>query len=375
MNNEAIIQEQWIGRTIINSDRRYSYEEAQEILETGAGDFAFELQSINELAKKMRKKRFKMGAIDFERIEVSFNIDENGKPLSVFFKETKDSNNLIEEFMLMANKKVAEYIGKGTKSAHKKTFIYRNHDQPDSNKYNNFRKFVKTFGIEAEPRKKESISQSINRILESVKGRNEQNIIETLAIRTMAKAVYSTNNIGHYGLAFKHYTHFTSPIRRYPDMMAHRLLQWYLDGGQSISADKYERQCKHCSDMEQRAVDAERASIKYKQVEFLKSRVGEVFDGVISGVTEWGLYVEIVENKCEGLIPLRDLSDDYYQYDEENYMIIGKRTKKKYQLGDTLKIKIIRANLEKRQLDFAIAIDSEKKKKIINLPINLDRMP
>jgi ribonuclease R len=356
MDSKAIVKDQWIGRTVINSNRRYSYEEAQEILETGEGDFAFELKTINELAKKMRAKRFKMGAIDFERFEVSFNIDENGKPLSVYFKEAKDSNNLIEEFMLLANKKVAEFVGKGgSKSAPRKTFIYRIHDQPDSEKYNNFRNFAKQFGIEAEPRKKESISQSINRILETVKGRSEQNIIETLAIRTMAKAIYSTHNIGHYGLAFKHYTHFTSPIRRYPDMMAHRLLQRYLDGGKSVESDRYEQQCKHCSDMEQRAVDAERASIKYKQVEFLKNRVGEVFDGVISGITEWGLYVEIVENKCEGMIPVRDLDDDYYQYDEENYMLIGKKSKQKYQLGDTLKIKIIRANLEKRQLDFAIA--------------------
>jgi ribonuclease R len=358
MNDDAAIQKQWIGRTIIKSDRRFAYEEAQEVLETGTGDYADELKVLDSLAKKLREKRFRMGAIGFERVEVKFEIDEQGKPLSVSFKESKDANKLIEEFMLLANKKVAELIGKNEldhgRKTPPKTFVYRIHDVPDPDKYETFSSFVRKFGLEATPQGKESISQSLNRLLNTVHGRKEQNIVETLAVRTMAKALYSTHNIGHYGLAFKHYTHFTSPIRRYPDMMVHRLLQKYLDGGRSVSAEKYEEMCEHSSDMEQRAADAERASIKYKQVEFLKDRLGQVFDGVISGVTEWGLYVELDENKCEGMIPIRDLDDDFYQFDEDNYCLVGRRTKRKYQLGDPIKVQVARANMEKRQLDFAL---------------------
>ncbi len=363
MTDDAVIKDQWIGRTIIKSDRRFTYEEAQEVLETGSGDYAGELKILDKLAKKLREKRFRMGAVGFERIEVKFEIDEKGKPLNVYFKESKDSNKLIEEFMLLANKKVAELIGKnqlsGGKKRESKTFIYRIHDAPDPDKFETFSKFIRKFGLDVTPHGKESISQSINKLLEVVQGRKEQNIVETLAVRTMAKAIYSTHNIGHYGLAFKHYTHFTSPIRRYPDIIAHRLLQQYIDGGKSVSADKYEEMCEHCSDMEQRAADAERASIKYKQVEFLNQRVGQVFSGVISGVTEWGVYVELDENKCEGMVPIRDLDDDFYQFDEDNYCLTGRKTKRKYQLGDPIKIKIARANLEKRQLDFALFNEKE----------------
>ena len=363
MTDDAEVKDAWVGRTIINSDRRFSYEEAQEVIETGKGDFSEEILTLNSLAKKIREARFRKGAISFERVEVKFEIDEKGKPISVFFKESKEANKLIEEFMLMANKRVAELIGKneldGGKSKSAKTFVYRIHDLPDPDKFETFSRFVRRFGLEAMPQGKESVSQALNRLLENVRGKKEQNIIETLAVRTMAKAIYSTHNIGHYGLSFKHYTHFTSPIRRYPDMMVHRLLQRYLDGGRSVSADKYEEMCEHSSDMEQRSAEAERASIKYKQVEFLKDRQGQNFDGVISGVSEWGLYVEIIENKCEGMIPIRDLDDDFYQFDEENYCIIGRKTRRRFQLGDPIRIKVARANLEKRQLDFVPAQDED----------------
>ena len=359
MNDDAVIKDKWFGRTIINSDRRFNYEEAQIILETGEGDMVQELTKLNELAKKLREKRYKTGSIDFDRVEIKFDLDPNGKPMSVFFKESNDSNKLIEEFMLLANKKVAELIGKceleKSRKAQPKTFVYRIHDLPNPDKYDAFSKFVRKFGLDASQKGKENISQSINRVLETVRGRSEQNIVETLAIRTMAKAVYSTHNIGHYGLAFKHYTHFTSPIRRYPDMLVHRLLQRYLEGGKTVSPEKYEQKCEHSSDMEQRAADAERASIKYKQVEFLKDNVGQIFSGVISGITDKGIYVELDQNKCEGMILIREMTDDYYTFDPENYILRGRRTRKKFQLGDPLKIKITRANLEKRQLDFALA--------------------
>ncbi|MCL2072537.1 MAG: ribonuclease R [Marinilabiliaceae bacterium] len=358
MNDEATIKDKWFGRTIINSNRRFSYEEAQTILDTGEGELSQELIKLNEIAKKLREKRYKTGSIDFDRIEIKFDLDPNGKPLSVFFKESTDSNKLIEEFMLLANKKVAELIGKceldNSRKAQPKTFIYRIHDLPNPDKYNAFAKFVRKFGLDATPKRKENVSQSINRILETIKGRNEQNIVETLAIRTMAKALYSTKNIGHYGLAFKHYTHFTSPIRRYPDMIVHRLLSRYLEGGKSVSSEHYEQKCEHSSEMEQRAADAERASIKYKQVEFLKDNVGQIFSGVISGISDKGIFVEIEDNKCEGMVSIRDMTDDYYSFDHEKYILRGNRTRKMYQLGDKLKIKITRANLEKRQLDFVI---------------------
>ncbi|MBK3517948.1 ribonuclease R [Carboxylicivirga marina] len=358
MDDNANIRNSWFGRTVIYSDRRFTYEEAQEVIETGKGDLSEEILTLDRLAKELRDKRFAEGSVGFERVEVKFNIDDKGKPVSVFFKESKDANKLIEEFMLLANKKVAQLIGdkemdKGRKGK-AKTFVYRIHDVPNPDKFENFASFVRRFGYEALPKGAETVSASLNRLLTDVQGKGEQNLIETLAIRTMAKAIYSTHNIGHYGLAFKHYSHFTSPIRRYPDMMVHRLLQRYLDGGRSVNEETYEEMCEHSSDMEQRAADAERASIKYKQVEFMKDHLGEEFDGVISGVTEWGLYVEIVENKCEGMIPIRDLDDDFYHFDEENYCLVGRKYNRTYQLGEALKIVIANANLEKKQLDFAL---------------------
>jgi ribonuclease R len=362
VDQEGSVQDSWVGRTIIHSNRRFSYEEAQAVIETGKGDLQEEILVLNDLAKKMRRIRFTKGSINFERVEVKFELDESGKPISVFFKEAKDANKLIEEFMLLANRRVAEIIGRNEltekdkrSSKGAKTFVYRIHDEPDPEKYETFGRFVRKFGFEAMPKVNETISHSLNRLIDQVQGKKQQNIVETLAIRTMSKAVYSTHNIGHYGLGFKYYSHFTSPIRRYPDMMVHRLLQRYLDGGRSVAKDTYEEMCDHSSKMEVRAANAERTSIKYKQVEFLKDRVGDVFDGVISGVTEWGIYVELDENKCEGMVPIRDLDDDFYQFDEDNYCLVGRKKNKKYQLGDALRIQIARANLEKRQLDFTLA--------------------
>ena len=354
INKEAEIKKQWFGRTVINSDKRFTYEEAQEVLETGKGTFVEELNILDDIAKKFREQRFKDGAISFERTEVKFDIDDKGKPLGIYFKETKDSNHLIEEFMLLANKKVAEYIGKKEKDKTAKTFVYRIHDKPNQEKLINFAKFAKKLGYKINTNVPSKISSSLNQVLKDVVGKGEQNMIETLAVRTMAKAEYSTQNIGHYGLSFKHYTHFTSPIRRFPDVMVHRLLQMYLDGEKSQASEKYEQLCKHSSDMEHLASKAERSSIKYKQVEFMQDKIGEVFTGVISGVAEWGVYVEIEDNKCEGLVPLRDMLDDFYVFDQENYRIIGKRNRKTYQLGDKLNIEIVRTNLQKKQMDFRI---------------------
>ena len=360
IDDQSIVHHEWFGRTVIHSDRRFAYEEAQEVIESGEGDLKEEILTLNRLAKILREKRFAEGSMGFDRLEVKFEIDEKGKPLGIFAKEAKDSNKLIEEFMLLANKHVAELIGKPGSKKKEKTFVYRIHDKPDPEKLDSFNHFIKRFGYGIMTNSPQAVSASMNKLIEHVSGKKEQNVIETLAIRTMAKAEYSTRNIGHYGLGFEYYTHFTSPIRRYPDMMVHRLLTRYLADGRSVPAPQWEEMCKHSSDMETRAANAERASIKYKQVEFMADKIGQIFKGVISGVKDWGIYVELEENKCEGMIPLHELTDDYYEFDEKNYCITGRRTNKKYQLGDDIEVEIVRANLERKQLDFRIAGDEPK---------------
>lgn len=344
-----------IVHTVINSDRRFTYEEAQQIIETKEGDFKEEVLMLDKIAKALRDKRFSSGAINFDRYEVKFEIDDKGKPISVYFKESKDANKLVEEFMLLANKTVAEEIGKVPRNKKAKVFPYRIHDLPDPEKLDNLAQFIARFGYKLRTSgTKSDVSKSINHLLDDIQGKKEENLIETVSIRAMQKARYSTHNIGHYGLAFEYYTHFTSPIRRFPDMMVHRLLTKYAEGGRSVLESKYEDLCEHSSNMEQIAANAERASIKYKQVEFMSERLGQIFDGVISGVTEWGLYVELNENKCEGMIPMRDLDDDYYEFDEKNYCLRGRRKNRMYSLGDAITVKVARANLEKKQLDFAL---------------------
>lgn len=356
MNDKAEVVNSRVVHTVIYSDRRFTYEEAQEIIEKGEGEYKEEMLKLDGLAKILRDKRFAAGAINFERYEVKFEIDEKGKPISVYFKESKDANKLVEEFMLLANRTVAEKVGRVPKGKKAKVFPYRIHDLPDPEKLDNLAQFVSRFGYKIRTSgTKTDISKSINHLLDDVHGKKEEDLVETVSIRAMQKARYSTHNIGHYGLAFDYYTHFTSPIRRFPDLMVHRLLTKYLEGGRSVSESKYEDLCEHSSTMEQIAANAERASIKYKQVEFMSERLGQTFDGVISGVTEWGLYVEINENKCEGMIPVRDLDDDYYEFDEKNYCLRGRHKHKVYSLGDAVTIKVARANIERKQLDFAFA--------------------
>ena len=387
MDDEANIKRWHLAHTVIRSDRRYAYEEVQQLLEdngvvdgTGQpappatkknpykGEYAAELIKLDALAKKLRERRFKNGAVKFDREELHFDIDETGKPTRAYFKTSKDANKLIEEFMLLANRTVAESIGapsksprgeaSGKKGVKAKTFVYRIHDQPDPQKLESLRQIVAPFGYKLKTSgTKGAISKSLNSLMDEARGQREQKLIETVALRAMMKAKYSTHNIGHYGLAFDYYTHFTSPIRRYPDMMVHRLLTRYQDGGRSANQDHFEELCEHSSDMEQTAANAERDSIKYKMVEFMGDKIGECFDGHISGIQSYGIYVEIDDNHCEGMVSMHDLSGDYYEFDEAHYCLIGRRHHSKYQLGDPIRIKVVRANLEKRQLDFTLADD------------------
>ena len=355
MNDKAEVKKHRIVKTVIKSDRRFTYEEAQAVIETGEGDYKDEILKLNELAQILRKNRMAAGAVDFDRVEVRFDIDEKGRPISVYFKESKEANKLIEEFMLLANRTVAECIGKVPQNKKAKVFPYRIHDLPDPDKLENLNWFVNRFGYKLRTSgSKAEVSKSLNKLLADIRGKKEQNLIEMVSLKAMQKAKYSTHNIGHYGLAFDYYTHFTSPIRRFPDMMVHRLLARYLAGGRTAQEAKYEELCEHSSEMEQIAANAERASIKYKQVEFMGERLGQEFEGTISGVTEWGIYVEINENKCEGMIPMRELDDDYYDFDEKSYCLTGRRYHKKYSLGDPVCIRVVRANLERKQLDFAL---------------------
>jgi ribonuclease R len=350
LNDKSEVLNEWFGRTIINSDKRFSYNEAQEVIDTGDGDMKEQVLVLHRLAQQLRTKRFASGAFNFEKIEVQFDLDETGKQVGIRFRDMGTANQLIEEFMLLANKRVAEYVGKKLKG---QTFVYRIHDKPDPEKITNFSHFITRFGYKL-PEDSTSLPKAMSRLMNDIAGKKEQNIIETLALRSMAKAVYSTNNIGHYGLSFKFYTHFTSPIRRYPDMMVHRLLTAYLNQENPGSKEKLEKLCDHSSKMERLAMEAERASVKYKQVEFMSDKTGQVFEGVISGVTEWGIYVEIVENQCEGMVSVRELDDDFYEYDEENYCIKGRSTGKLYTLGDTVKVEVVKADLQKKQLDYKL---------------------
>ncbi|MGM1431107.1 ribonuclease R [Sphingobacterium lactis] len=354
LDEKANVMDQWFGRTVIHSDRRFSYEEAQEVIEGKADDLSEEILKLNELALILRERKFKAGAISFETDEVKFHLDENGKPTGVYTKVRKEAHKLIEDFMLLANRKVAEYIGKMGKGKNKLPFVYRFHDVPNPETLTSFSQFASRFGHRLSIKSDKETAKSLNSLMTKIEGTKEQNLLTSLAIRSMAKAIYTTKGTSHYGLAFDYYTHFTSPIRRYPDVMVHRLLQYYLDGGRKVNAEHYEKMSEHSSQMEKKAAEAERASVKYKQAEFLQDQIGTEYTGIVSGVTEWGMYVEIEENKCEGMVRLRDITDDFYTLDEKNYAIIGQRKKKVYQLGDEVQIKVKKVDLEKRQIDFTL---------------------
>lgn len=354
MDEKANVIDQWFGRTVIHSDRRFSYEEAQEIIEGKEDELSGAILKLNELAFILRDRKFKAGAISFESEEVKFNLDENGKPLGVYTKVRKEAHKLIEDFMLLANRKVAEFIGRMGKGKNKLPFVYRFHDVPNPETLTSFSLFASRFGHRLSIKTDKETAKSLNALLTKIEGSKEQNLLTSLAIRSMAKAIYTTKKTSHYGLAFDYYTHFTSPIRRYPDVMVHRLLQFYLDGGKNVNAEHYEKMSEHSSQMEKKAAEAERASIKYKQAEFLQDQIGIEYTGIVSGVTEWGMYVEIEENKCEGMVRLRDITDDFYTLDEKNFAIIGQRKKKVYQLGDEVQIKVKKVDLEKRQIDFTL---------------------
>lgn len=350
MDEQAKIHHEWFGRTVIHSNHRFTYEQAQEGIENGTGAFANELKFLNELAIKLRKERFDKGAVNFETAEVKFKLDAKGKPLAVVPKIRKDAHKLIEEFMLLANKAVATCIFKTKKSEGKNTFVYRVHDSPDPDKVRDFSLFAKQFGHKINP-DDQGISRSLNKLMDEIEGKPEQNVLQSLAVRAMAKAKYTTEPKGHFGLAFPHYTHFTSPIRRYPDMMVHRLLQHYLEGGKSVNKEEFEQRCLHSSEREKRAADAERASIKYKQVEFMSLAEDKMYEGIITGVTDFGIFVEIVETKCEGMVRLADMKDDYYEYDERNYRVIGRRRNKIYRLGDKTRVHIKKTDIDRRTID------------------------